>query len=82
MNKVDVKVKRLHPDAVIPKYSHLFDSGFDLVAVKDEIVYPGKSVKFLSDWPFNCPRGLNCRSGPDPVSVTKQNYGSAMPQAR
>jgi dUTP pyrophosphatase len=30
-----VKIKKLHPDAQIPKYAHLGDSGFDLVAIED-----------------------------------------------
>lgn len=35
MNKVPVKIKRLHPDAVIPKYATELSAGFDLYAVED-----------------------------------------------
>lgn len=38
-----VKIKRLHPDAVIPRYAHEFDAGFDLVAVEDVIIEPGET---------------------------------------
>lgn len=35
-----VKVKRLHPDAVIPKYATPGAAGFDLVAVEDVFIVP------------------------------------------
>jgi dUTP pyrophosphatase len=41
--KVNVKIKRLHPDAVIPQYAHEFDAGFDLVAAEDVIIEPGET---------------------------------------
>lgn len=41
--KVNVKIKRLHPDAVIPRYAHEGDSGFDLVAIEDTIIEPGET---------------------------------------
>lgn len=42
---MQVRVKRVHPDAVLPQYAHSTDSGFDLVAVEDVIVEPGQTVK-------------------------------------
>ena len=42
--KVNVKIKRLHPDAVIPKKAHAGDAGFDLVAVEDVIIEPGETA--------------------------------------
>jgi dUTP pyrophosphatase len=41
--KVNVKIKRLSEDAVIPKYAHEFDAGFDLVAAEDVIIEPGET---------------------------------------
>ena len=39
---MEVKIKRIHPDAVIPKYSKPGDAGMDLVAIgmqtKDDII--------------------------------------------
>lgn len=43
-NKIDVKFKKLHEDAVIPKFSKPFDSGFDLRSVEDTMLIPGKIV--------------------------------------
>ena len=42
--KVNVKIKRLSEDAVIPKYAHEFDAGFDLVASQDIVIEPGETV--------------------------------------
>lgn len=39
-----VAFKRLHPDAIIPRYVHEGDSGFDLFSVED-IVIPKDTVK-------------------------------------
>lgn len=64
MNKVDVKVKRLHPDAVIPKYSHLYDAGFDLVAVEDVIAEPGQTVKVRTGLSLEIPRGYELQIRP------------------
>lgn len=64
MNKVDVKVKKLHPDAVIPKYSHAFDSGFDLVSVEDVIVEPGQTVKVPTGLAFAIPPGYELQIRP------------------
>lgn len=39
--KTDVKIKRLHPDAVIPVYATTGSAGFDLVCTQDTIILPG-----------------------------------------
>jgi len=33
-----LKIKKLHADAIIPKYAHFDDAGFDLFAVEDTLV--------------------------------------------
>ncbi|MED4572830.1 hypothetical protein P9302_25800 [Brevibacillus agri] len=35
---IPVKIKKLHPDAVIPRYATAGAAGFDLVAVEDVII--------------------------------------------
>jgi dUTP pyrophosphatase len=32
-----IKIKKLHPDAVIPKYAHATDAGLDLVAISKKV---------------------------------------------
>lgn len=41
--KVNVKIKRLSEDAVIPKYAHEYDAGFDLVAAEDVLILPDET---------------------------------------
>ena len=38
-----IKIKKLHPDAIIPKYAHKGDSGFDLHALEDVFLNPGET---------------------------------------
>lgn len=42
MNSITLKVKKVHPDAVIPRYAKPGDAGMDLTAVKAEFVAPRK----------------------------------------
>lgn len=37
-NKVKIKIKKLHPNAVIPQYAHIGDAGVDLVATEVNVV--------------------------------------------
>ncbi len=55
---MEVKIKKLHPDAVIPHYAHVGDAGFDLVAVEDVIIYPGESASVPIGLAFEIPPGL------------------------
>ena len=64
MNNVQVKVKKLHPDAVIPKYSHLNDAGFDLVAVEDVVIWPGETEKVPIGLAFAIPPGYELQIRP------------------
>lgn len=54
---IPVKIKRLHPDAVIPRYATDGAAGFDLVAVEDVIVAPGETVKVPLGLAFEIPEG-------------------------
>src|SRR5690606_20223887 len=54
----EVKVKRLHPDAVIPKRAHANDAGFDLVAVEDTIIEPGETALIKTGLAFELPEGF------------------------
>lgn len=41
-----IKVKRLHPDAVVPSYAYLGDAGADLVLVEGGSLQPGEARDF------------------------------------
>lgn len=40
----DLKVKKLHPDAILPRRAHETDLGFDLFALETVAVQPGQTI--------------------------------------
>ncbi|MCR8997986.1 deoxyuridine 5'-triphosphate nucleotidohydrolase, partial [Brevibacillus laterosporus] len=52
---IPVKIKRLHPDAVIPQYATAGSAGFDLVAVEDVAISPGETWKVPLGLAFEIP---------------------------
>jgi len=36
-----IKIQRLHPDAILPRYAHPGDSGMDLFAIESMVIFPG-----------------------------------------
>lgn len=59
-----LKVKKIHPDAVIPKYAQQGDSGFDLVAVEDVIIEPGETKLIKTGLAFDIPKGYEIQVRP------------------
>lgn len=53
---MEVKIKKLHKDAVIPKYAHNGDAGMDLVAVSKEIDSDANIV-YDTGLAFEIPKG-------------------------
>ncbi len=37
-----LKIKKLHPDAITPKYAHFDDAGFDLFAIENTTIKKGE----------------------------------------
>jgi dUTP pyrophosphatase len=62
--QIPVKIKRLHPDAVIPQYATDGAAGFDLVAVEDVIIAPGETVKVRTGLAFELPPGYELQIRP------------------
>lgn len=61
---IKVKVKKLHPDAVIPHYAHGGDAGFDLVAVEDVVITPGETKAIPLGLAFEIPEGYEMQIRP------------------
>ena len=66
-----VKIKKIHPDAVIPKYAKAGDAGLDLTAVSMEIDEYG-NICYGTGLAFEIPEGYvglvfprssNCKKG-------------------
>lgn len=52
-----VKVKKLHKDAVLPKFAHPGDAGMDLFALEDTVVLPGEVTRVRSGVAMEIPEG-------------------------
>ncbi|MFL1672657.1 dUTP diphosphatase [Paenibacillus dendritiformis] len=59
-----VKIKRLHPDAVIPKYATELAAGFDLVAVEDVVIAPGETKLISLGFAVEIPEGFEMQVRP------------------
>ena len=56
-NRVKIKVKRVHPGAILPHYAHDGDAGMDLYAVEDVILWPNEPVAVRTGLSIELPRG-------------------------
>lgn len=61
---INVKIKRLHPDAVIPTQAHANDAGFDLYAVEDTVIEPGETVLIKTGIAVQLPPGYELQVRP------------------
>lgn len=55
---MDIKVKKINKDAVIPSYAKLGDAGMDLTAISKEYKEDGQYVKFGFGLAFEIPLGF------------------------
>ncbi len=39
---MNIKVKKLHPDAIVPSFAHPGDAGMDLYSVEELVIKPGE----------------------------------------
>lgn len=63
-SSLQINVKKLHPDAIIPKYQTDGSSGFDLHALEDMYVEPGQTVLIKTGLAFEIPVGLELQIRP------------------
>jgi dUTP pyrophosphatase len=53
-----IKIKKLHPDAVLPKYAHSGDAGMDLFSVEEYELKPGERKIFPVGFALEFPKGF------------------------
>lgn len=61
---MNVRIKRLNENAVIPKYAREGDAGFDLVATEDVIIEPGEAGLVPTGLAFELPQGYELQIRP------------------
>ena len=54
---IDIKVKKINPNAVVPKYAHSTDTGFDLFTAEDTTIQPNKKAIIRTGLVFEIPFG-------------------------
>lgn len=59
-----VKIKKLHPDAVIPKYNYPSDSGFDLHSIEKIVIPAGGRALVRTGLAFQFEEGLEIQMRP------------------
>ena len=68
---MNVKVKKLSDNAVIPVYAKEGDSGFDVAAVGDVVIKPGETKKIPLGLAFEIPDGYELQIRPRSGITTK-----------
>lgn len=64
MDKLKVKIKKLHEDAIIPKYQSQGASGFDLHALEDIELQAGETKLIRTGLAFEIPEGYELQIRP------------------
>ena len=56
-SSVKIKIKKLHSDAVVPRYAHPGDAGMDLYSVEDLVLKPKYRAKIKTGISIELPKG-------------------------
>lgn len=59
-----VKIKKLHPEAAVPKYQTKGAAGFDLSALEDVYIYPGETKLVKTGLSMEIPEGYELQIRP------------------
>lgn len=62
--KVRLKVKKLHPDAIIPCYAKHDDSGLDIYSIEDIIIQPGDRALIKTGIALQLPANVEAQIRP------------------
>lgn len=61
---IRIKIKRLHPDAIIPQYATESASGFDLVAIEETAIAQGETKLIKTGLALEVPNGFELQIRP------------------
>jgi len=54
---MELRIQKLHPDAVMPAYAHHDDAGMDLFSIEDVVVLPQQRVQIATGIAMEIPEG-------------------------
>ena len=54
---IEIKIKKIHPDAISPRYAHSGDAGMDLFSCEDYVLKAGKRKTFPLGFKADVPKG-------------------------
>jgi dUTP pyrophosphatase len=58
LTNVNIKIKKLHPDAILPSYAHPGDAGLDIYSVEDKIIKAGERILVSTGISIEIPEGF------------------------
>lgn len=61
---MNIKIKQLHPDAVMPVYGTNGSAGFDLSALEEVLMYAGQTLIVKTGLAFSIPEGYEMQIRP------------------
>jgi len=61
---VSIKIKKICPDAQIPKYSHEGDAGMDLISVENVVIKPNHRIAVRTGLQVELPNGYEMQIRP------------------
>jgi len=61
---VNIKIKKLHPDAIIPNYAHEGDAGMDVYSVEEAKLYSLERRLIRTGLSFEIPKGYEIQVRP------------------
>ncbi|WP_404468651.1 dUTP diphosphatase [Sutcliffiella horikoshii] len=61
---MQLEVIKSHPDALIPKYAHLSDSGLDLYSIEEAYIQPNETISIRTGIRINLPVGTEAQIRP------------------
>lgn len=64
MNIIEVKIKKLHENAIIPSYANFGDAGVDLITIEDTIIRAGETKIIKTGLAMDIPVGYELQIRP------------------
>ena len=64
MNTFNLKVVKIHKDAILPNYAHPGDAGLDIYSVEEKLLKPGERALIKTGIKIELPKGTEAQMRP------------------